>query len=371
MNIIKYPTLYKLDSKGNLREWRMEVSGNRFRTVSGLADGKKVTSEWKETIAKNVGRSNATTAEEQAIAEVEAIYTKRLDGEYHKCADDVNKARFFKPMLADKWENRKDKIEYPVFVQPKLDGIRCIANRDGLWSRTGKKILACPHIIDELAPLFAADPDLVLDGELYNHEFKDDFNKIISLVRKTKPTADDISESAEKVEYHVYDLPNSSQEFDGRSDQYHQLLMRANLKKVTTVTTVTCPTEEHVDECYAAFIADGYEGGIIRTNEVYEQKRSKNLLKRKDFDDTEFEIVRIEEGSGNWSGYAKRVIIKLEDGREACATLKGTQEYCANVLRERDEYVGGQVTVQYFARTPDGVPRFPVAKAIYKGERNL
>jgi DNA ligase-1 len=369
--IQKFPTLYKRDSKGKLRKWRAEVLGAQYRTVSGLADGQQVTSEWKATVAKNVGRANATTAEEQAIAEVEAIYTKRLDGEYHTTAGDIDKARFFKPMLAAKWEDRKDKIDYPVYVQPKLDGIRCIANRDGLWSRTGKQIVACPHIETGIASLFVDDPDLVLDGELYTHEYKDDFNKIISMVRKSKPDAADLTESAAKVRFHVYDLPSDDRVFSERTQALASLILGRFKDSLAIVTTMTAMSEDEVDDLFGEFVEQGYEGGIIRLNTLYEQKRSKGLLKRKDFEDAEFKIVSIEEGKGNWAGYAKRVIFQLEDGRECGAGLAGNQDFARQLLSERDSYVGGQVTVQYFTRTPDGMPRFPIAKALYAGKRDV
>lgn len=363
-------TLYKLDSKGKVREWRMEIDGDKFRTVSGLIDGQHVTSEWKQTFAKNVGRTNATTAEEQAVTEVDAIYTKRLDGEYHTDVNDVTKARFFKPMLAAKWEDRKRKTEYPVYVQPKLDGVRCIANRDGLWSRTGKQIVACPHIELALGPLFETDPNLVLDGELYNHKLKDDFNQIISLVRKTKPTDDDLIDSRNMVEFHVYDIPSRDDIYSERRYVLEQVLENQDqcLKYVQTDCAVI---EDDVDALFGMHVEQGYEGGIIREDRMYEQKRSNGLLKRKDFEDSEFEIISIEEGKGNWAGYAKRVIFRLEDGRECGSGLAGNQDFARQLLLERDKYVGGQVTVQYFTRTPDGVPRFPIAKALYANGRDI
>ena len=368
--MIARDTLYKLDTKGKLREWRCEIDGASFRTVSGLADGKQVTSEWKETFAKNVGRANATTAEEQAVAEVDALYTKRLDGEYHRDIADVNQARFFKPMLAAKWEDRLNKVEYPVYVQPKLDGVRCIANRDGLWSRTGKQIVSCPHIEIALEPLFEADPDLVLDGELYNHKLRDDFNQIISLVRKTKPTDEDLIDSHDMVEFHVYDLPSCDDIYSVRRTELEQVL-RYEDSCLVFVQTDFATSQEDVDGLFGQYVELGYEGGIIRENKVYEQKRSNGLLKRKDFEDSEFEIISIEEGKGNWAGYAKRVIFRLEDGRECGSGLAGNQDFARQLLSERDKYVGGQVTVQYFTRTPDGVPRFPIAKALYANGRDV
>lgn len=366
-NIVTYDTLYKKDSKGKLREWRIERDGDKYRTVAGLADGEQVTSSWKTAKPKNTGRSNETTGEEQAHKEVEAKYTKKLDGEYHASVDDIDTAKFYKPMLADKWETRKGNIVYPVDIQPKLDGIRCIVNKDGMWSRGGKAIISAPHIRESLEPLFENDPDLVLDGELYNHDYHDDFNKIVSLVKKTKPTDANLDESREKVQYHVYDVPSHEATFSVRCGYYNEIL--EGIEHVVPVLTESVHSEEEVNEAFAEFLSENYEGAIVRVDALYEQKRSKNLLKVKDFQDEEFEIVRIEEGTGNWEGYAKRVFYKLPDGRESIATLKGSQAYCKQVLAEADEYIGKQVTVEFFALTPDGVPRFPVAKAIHKTKR--
>ena len=366
--MIFYDTIYKIDSKGKVREWCMELDGHRYRTVAGIKDGAQVISGWKDAKPKNVGRSNATTAEEQAILEIEAKYTKKLDGEYHLTLDEnTAKAKFYKPMLATKWEDLKDKIEYPVYTQPKLDGVRCIMNSEGMWTRTGKPITSCQHIIEQLAPLFEQCPDMVLDGELYNHDLKDDFNKIISLVRKTKPTEEDTAEAAETVQYHMYDMPSVDLDFQGRYASLEGICGDA----LKVVKTLVAHTEEEVDAHFGEFIGEGYEGGMIRLNAPYEQKRSKTLMKRKDFEDMEFEIISIEEGQGNWAGYAKRVVFKLEDGRECGSGLAGNQEFARDLLARRDEYVGGQVTVQYFTRTPDGVPRFPIAKALFANGRDV
>ena len=374
--MITRETIYKIDSKGKTREWRMEIDGANYRTVAGVQGGQQVTSGWKEAFPKNVGRSNATTAEEQAVAEVDAKYTKKLDGEYHETVllsvvqetlKSTAQAKFFKPMLATKWEDLKDKIDYPVFTQPKLDGVRCIMNADGMWSRTGKAITSCPHIIEELAPFFAAYPDTVLDGELYNHDLRDDFNKIISLVRKTKPTEADTKEAAETVQYHLYDAPTGG---DTYMDRY-VLISTLGGKSVKVVETLEAKDESQVDDQFGEFVEQGYEGGMIRVDAPYEQKRSKTLMKRKDFEDMEFEIISIEEGQGNWAGYAKRVVFKLEDGRECGSGLAGNREFARDLLANREDYVGGQVTVQYFTRTPDGVPRFPIAKALYPTKRDI
>lgn len=370
--INKFKKIYKKDSKGKTRVWWMETQGAKYRSISGLLDGKLVTSAWTLTESKNEGRSNATTPEEQAIAEVESMYRKKLDGEYKEQIDEnIGKLSYFKPMLAAKWEDVLDKIKFEegVFVQPKLDGIRCVFTKDGPKSRTGKPIVAIPHIVEELKELFDVHPDLILDGELYNHELKEDFNAIISMVRKTKPTTEDIQKCKEGILYHVYDIPSEAGIYNDRYNAMNKLFGVRSESAIVAVDTTIAFSKEEVDELYGKYLIDGYEGGIIRLNASYEQKRSKSLLKRKDFEDEEFEIIRIEEGQGNWAGYAKRVVFRNNDGREVGAGLKGNQTYAKKILEEAEEYIGKQVTVQFFTRTPDGVPRFPVAKALHKDKR--
>lgn len=362
-----FETLYKKDSKGKVREWRMEVQGDAYRTVAGLADGQQVTSEWKIAHPKNIGKANGTTGEEQAIAEVEALYKKRLEREYHLSVNDINTARFFKPMLATSWEKRVSKIKFPIWFQPKLDGIRCITNKDGMFSREGKKFVSVPHIEESLKSFFAQYPDAVLDGELYNHDLKDDFNEIVSIVKKTKPTAEDLAKSKEIAQYHVYDFPSVDSTFLDRYDA----LDLVQCDYVMKVYTVECKIAFDADLAYNEALAAGYEGGIYRFDEEYQQKRSNFLIKRKEFEDAEFKILRIEEGQGNWAGYAKRVVFQNDDGREVGSGLKGNRELCRKVLLEADQYIGGEVTVQFFTRTPDGVPRFPIAKALFKGKREI
>jgi DNA ligase-1 len=369
-----FPTIYKRDTNGKIRVWFMELDESRFRTTAGLKDGQLVTSEWTLCESKNIGRANQTSPAEQALSEVESHYKKKLEGEYHESESDTDTAKWFKPMLAKKWEDRKDKITYPCIFQPTLDGIRCIANRDGLWSRTGKPITACPHVFNELKSLFDENPDLVLDGELYNHYLKDDFNEIVSMVRKTKFSEDDLEKSVSMVQYHVYDMPSA----DGRPfmERYNALygLMRSlqiNMPQsiIHVVYSYPCEDIEAVDSNYGAALLEGYEGGIIRVDAPYEQKRSNNLLKRKDFDDDEFLIIDVQEGKGNWSGCAKKIVIRTAAGHECEATVQGSMDYCRHVLATADNYIGKQATVRFFGYTPDGALRFPVAKVLHEDKR--
>ena len=188
------PTLYKKDSTDKIRQWSVIAEGDKFWTEQGILDGKIVINKPTVTYPKNIGKSNETSAEEQAIAEAKAKWEIKKSGEYFdsiKAAEGEKK--YFKPMLADKFDDREKDIEYPVITQPKLDGIRCIIQKtdEGIeaFTRNGKKIDAIPHILDSLEEFFEKNPYAILDGELYNHDLRDNFNKITSLVRKQNQLA--------------------------------------------------------------------------------------------------------------------------------------------------------------------------------------
>ena len=203
--IFPLPTLYKRDTNGNIRELTVEYSNgvmNATRTIAGIKDGKLVTSGWKDATGKNTGKANATTDAEQAQKEAYARWDKKVEKEYFEDISKIDTYDKFKPMLAHDYTK---KPQDTGFSQPKLDGIRCIATKDGLFTRAGKEITTCKHIENDLKEFFEGEPDIVLDGELYNHELKADFNKITSLVRKVKPTPEEEQECHEKVQYHIYD----------------------------------------------------------------------------------------------------------------------------------------------------------------------
>jgi DNA ligase-1 len=353
--------IYKRDATGAIRAWRYEVVSSKWRTHAGLLDGQHVISGWTTCEPKS-----QPTAEAQAAFEADAEMRKKLARDYRETIEEVDRPRasVVKPMLAHKYEGWVD--GWPcVYTQPKLDGIRCIATAQGLWSRAGKPIVACRHIEEALRPVFAQHPSLILDGELYNHELKDDFNQITSIVRKLKPTEEDSALAREAIQYHVYDVPSHPGVF---AERFGWAEMWLELEDPTVVPVATDPVfaERDLNESYERFLAEGYEGQIVRLNTPYEQKRSKGLLKRKEWQDAEFAVVRLEEGNGNWAGYAKRAVLRLPDGREFGAGIKGDQAFTKVLLNGPPP---SSATVRFFALTPDGIPRFPVATAFHYGVR--
>ena len=363
----KFDTLYHIDENENVRVWWMEQDGNKYRAISGIENGKLVTSEWKLAKAKNVGRANATTAEEQATSEIESQYTKKLDKKYSRTKSTASKSNIIQPMLAATYKGWDSKWKF-VFTQPKLDGMRCIATKDGLFSRQGKPIVSAPHIMKALEKLFTINPNMILDGELYNHDLRDDFNELISIARQMKPTPEDIAKSETMIQYHVYDMLadwSFHQRFTYLQSSYN--VMDQDVIKL--VKTDHAYDKEELDLNYAGNLADGYEGQMIRLDAPYEQKRTKNLLKRKEFIDEEFEVLEILEGQGNWAGYAKSVQCKTKKGVVFNAGIKGTQEFTKKLLTQKP--MPKTVTVRYQNVTPDGSLRFPIAVAFYENERDV
>jgi DNA ligase 1 len=363
-NIVSLKPLYKRDSKGKIRIWTVEVGYNNegvagIRSISGLVDGEKVTSVWNMSRAKNVGRANATTAKGQAEFEAQAQWTKKADKEYFAKKKDVDSYELFKPMLAH------DFTKTPVvsgYTQPKLDGIRCVVDKNGMHTRGGKPINSCPHIWESVKHIIKDNPNIVLDGELYNHKLKADFQKIISLVRKVKCRPEEIAESAELVEYHIYDMFDRDSEdmlFTDRAQWLKDHI--GNVSRYTSVVlvkTTKCKDIAKIDEMYGKYTEAGFEGQMVRQNNKYECKRSKGLLKRKEFITEEFDVVGVEEGQGAWTGYAKKFTLKLPDGRTFSSGVRGSQAQLKALLKAKQK--PNWATCRFFELSNDGVPRFPV-----------
>jgi DNA ligase-1 len=353
------PTLYARTSNGSVQQWSIEVIENTFRTHEGLKDGKITISLPTVCEAKNVGRANETTPEDQAKAEAQSKWQKKIDSGYYEDISQIDVEKFTEPMLAKKYDDEFEKSMFPVYSQPKLDGMRCVARKDGLWSRNGKKIVSVPHIEKQLANFFKTNPNAILDGELYCDKFANDFNAIISLVKKTKPKQEDIDASAKVIQYWVYDTI-SKEKFSKRFyDVWGTLKSIVDTKVIVQVPTTLVETQEKLDELNGQYVSGGYEGQMVRIDKGYEQKRSKFLLKRKEFDDTEYEIIDIFEGDGNRSGMAGYATIKLADGRTCKSNIKGNQVWLKELLESAKKVKGKMATVRHFKLTPDGIPRFP------------
>ena len=271
-----------------------------------------------------------------------------------------------KPMLAHKFNDSRVDWSLPVYIQPKLDGVRCLFTKDGAYSRTGKEFMNVSHLRTTLLPFFRQHPDVVLDGELYNHELKHDFEKIISLVRKQKPTADDRLEAQQLVQFHVYDY------FDGVIyDSYKtrmQMLVTSDIydRHIKYVPAKLVDSYNYARDLHATFLSEGYEGSIIRLDGLYKHGRSYDLMKFKDFSDTEATIIGYELGKGKRTGTLGKFIMLDDEGVEfGCPPGKGyNYKDLEEMLKNITDYIGKRATFTYFQRTQAGSYRHPLFKCI-------
>ena len=271
-----------------------------------------------------------------------------------------------KAMLAHKYDEKRIDWSQPVYIQPKLDGVRCLFTKDGAFSRAGKKFMNLAHIEVKLIPFFKQQPDVILDGELYNHELKNDFEKIISLVRKQKPTADDRLEANQLVQFHMYDY------FDNvLYDSYKtrmQKLVCSDLygKEIKYVPSKLVDTYSYARLLHEEFLEDGYEGSIIRLDGLYKHGRSYDLMKFKDFSDAEATITGYEEGKGKRQGTIGKFLMTDDEGVQfGCPPGKGyTYKDLSKMLLNIHDYIGQRATFTYFQRTKAGSYRHPLFKCL-------
>jgi len=279
----------------------------------------------------------------------------------------------YKPMLAYPVSSKPIDYSKPVFIQPKLDGVRCLIQYERrvkpredvvvAYSRTGKVWKNIDHILKELKPFFQKHPNIVLDGELYNHDFRNDFEQIISMVRKTKPTPEARVISRDNVQFHCYDIVNKKMKFSTRDKWIADYLPTSYCVKHVATWQVD---ESQAHFVHKANLANGYEGSIVRLNTPYQCKRSHSLRKFKDFSDAEANIVGYEEGKGKRTGTLGKFIMQDDDGNQfGCPPGKGhNYKDLAVMLTNIHEYMGQRATFTYFERTKAGSYRHPLYKCI-------
>jgi len=278
-----------------------------------------------------------------------------------------------KPMLAYPVSDKPIDYSKKVSMQPKLDGVRCLIQRENYgnyawvvraYSRTGKQWLNIQHILEELHPFFEKHPNVILDGELYNHSLKDDFEKIISLVRKQKPTDEDRLEAEKLIQFHCYDIVNPTMKFEDRNSFILNNVPQTLF--VCLVKTQAVATESLAKVIHQQNLDNGYEGSILRLNDFYQSKRSHSLRKFKDFSDTEATIIGYLDGKGKRTGTLGKFIMQDDEGNEfGCPPGKGyTYKDLKNMLDNIGDYIGQRATFTYFERTKAGSYRHPLFKCI-------
>lgn len=381
-------TLYKRDRRGAVLVWTIEWDGESYWTTSGQVGGGMTTTAKTHCHPKNVGRANETSVEAQVESEVRSKVNKQRDVGY---GDDPEAPERFEVSLANKYQDRRDKglEDFPYIVNPKLDGIRCYMRReDGrvvMRSRKHKEFVSCPHIAEDpdVIALFEDNPDLTLDGELYNHELKDDFNRICSIIAKKKPTGGDLAESRKFIRFNCFDclfgdepeLPYNERNTRlagmcrGFGGEVLCFVSSAGITGPEGYRNVFVDSDAEVEAYIERYVGQGFEGVMLKKDVPYIFGRSNDLLKYKRFKDAEYEIAGFEEGKGNMAGHAATVVCVDSRGVKFKAGVAGDREYTKYLLDNPDEFIGRKCTVKYQELTPEterggGVPRFGKMTAI-------
>jgi DNA ligase-1 len=344
---------------GGEKYWRLHIvkDGSDYYTqtewyqMGKLGSATKVqTSEPYFAAPTNVGRANERNSEQQAEFEFDAVIKKQKDKGFRVKGEKKQERPM--PMLAHKFKDRKGKVEFPVYVQPKLNGMRMLFDGEVGFSRGNKEII--PEVIQHLK--FDTD-GFMLDGELMlpNNVLLQESMKAI---KKYRP------ELSPKLLYHVYDIVDDELPYPMRYQIITDLIQKAP-KNVKMVYTVRAHDETLVMHMHNLFVKDGYEGTMIRIpNMPYEiGKRSYSLLKLKDFVDAEYKIVDVVDGAGSDVGLA---IFELEtdDGQRFNCRPEGTQENRADLFKNRKKLINRYMTVRYQELSRDGIPIFPVGVGI-------
>jgi DNA ligase-1 len=379
MNFFTVPKLYKKTSTGAIQYWQISVYEDSDHSTAYIIEteyGQLGTDSPQRTFdaiyeGKNKGKKNETSVREQAESEALAKWKKQKKKGYVESIEAAQAEELDElieggvvPMLAHKFADHGHKIKYPAAIQPKLDGIRCIAmvrnGRCTLWSRTRKPITSMPHIVEILEKHFG-DHDITLDGELYNHAYKTNFEHIVSLVRQEEPDPQHTD-----VQYHVYDLVEEDMPFEGRIKKLNVAVGLKLAPYIIAVETAIIEDEEAVMPIFHRYRAAGFEGAMLRNlNGKYVNKRSYDLLKVKEFDDAEFPIIGIEEGRGKLQGHVGSFICRTPDGKEFLAKMSGDTERLRDYFKDHSLWEGKLLTVKYQGLTgAEQVPRFPVGVTI-------
>lgn len=359
-----FPTLYE-KSGNKIKHWTIEVReeqvGAVIVTSYGSGDSKVRSTTKLIREGKNIGRSNETSAYEQAESEALSTWNKKLDKGYVENLADLDNEVLL-PMLAHNFHKRGYDIKYPCYVQPKLDGVRCLAKKTDdntikYYSRMGKEFTTLEHLTEDLLCIMKTGD--VLDGEIYSHDIT--FQEMIRLVKKLRP-------ESKTLEYHVFDLVDTQASFDERIGKLSVTVMVTSLVKY--VETKKINDGKSVKEMHDKYLADGYEGLMLRNIEgkYALNKRSSDLQKYKVFQDEEYEIVGGKPSTGTEEGC---VIfdVKLEDGRTFSVRPRGSFELRKEWMDNIDKLIGKKLTVRFQEKSEKGVPRFPVGISIrdYEG----
>jgi len=389
-----FPELHGEAVSGKAKMWSIRVlerdGTGVIETTHGYVDGKKQVNEKVISAGKNIGKKNETTPLQQAVSEAKASWIKKkesgyspigittsatvsditdgvaavnLDDKGESDEDDAGRGKGIdkdvpSPMLAHDFLKRGKAIKFPCFTQRKYDGTRCVAmSGKGLFSRNKKRYPHLDHIVAEINKL---PNTIILDGELYSDTLT--FQEIVGIVKRETLKEGD-QEKQIQIKLHVYDIINKAP-YEERYANLQILFNKYKFKHLVLVKSDICESEEAMKELHAQYVAEGFEGLILRNKAgLYKNSRAVDLQKFKEFFDSEFKIVGYKEGEGLETGCVIWVC-EAENSLQFACRPRGTREEREVLYSDGKKYIGKKLTIRYQEMTDSNVPRFPVGIAI-------
>ena len=370
------PTLYGKDTSGKTKQWSAAIFTNgsvaRYTVEYGQVDGKLQTTSRDFTEGKNIGKKNETTPLQQCTNEIKKKWEDKKEKERYsenEESDEVGTKIF--PMLAHIYDPKsktkvKNPIVYPCFVQPKLDGLRCLIYLSGnnivTQSRTGGIFTTMDHITSGLTKFFESWPNIILDGELYTNRYP--FEELVGLIKRKHVDASDLPKM-HQVHFHIYDIVS----LQGYAERRHFILQNQRLFPATfeIVKTEEATTVEDFKTKFTEYVQEGYEGIMLRNKKgPYVSNRSHDLQKYKEFEEDEFVIVGFREAEGRDSG---TVIWRCatKTGDEFDCRPVGSVEHRKDLFQNAQSNIGKLLTIKYQELSEKGIPRFLSGKSIRDG----
>jgi len=371
------PTLYGKDTSGKTKQWSAVIytdgSVARYTVEYGQVDGKLQTTSRDFTEGKNIGKANETTPLQQCFNEIKKKWSDKKEKERYAENEEVGEVstKVF-PMLAHIYDPKsktkvKNPIVYPCFVQPKLDGLRCLIYQtaDGTvitQSRTGGIFTTMDHITTGLKKFFDLQPNVILDGELYTNKYP--FEELVGIIKRKKVEKEDLPK-IHQVHFHIYDIVS----IEGYTERHKFILDNKHLFPPTfeIVKTDEATCVDDFKTKFTEYVQDGYEGIMLRNKKgPYVSNRSHDLQKYKEFEEDEFVIVGFKEAEGRDTG---TVIWKCatKTGDEFDCRPVGSVEHRKDLFQNARANIGKLLTIKFQELSEKGIPRFLSGKSIRDG----